>query len=333
MAATLGVVVASAGALAAQPTRTDAPDSVGQATGCEQPYEPWFQASTYPETVPVPSLGEPINYGPEPDTDGDGIPDTIVDAGNGGTYASMTITRGDGVITLTPGTHDYVYLDAYGRPPGDLDGDGRDELIIGVDQQGEQYVLPGATAPGTHAIDDVGIFTDAALNGTVPVGDQDADGKGDVAGSNGAEIEVLSGAEIMAPGPGAAIGPLTSITTYVGSNVTSAILIPGEEPTIITGRVEDGVRLTVHAQPPVELAARNVYTEYTGGVGTIGVYQQDGDTFVSQSASDRSGSSIAIWNLTDPCSRYVAPTEVPTTPAEPEAAPAMPVEGTAGYTG
>ncbi len=330
---TLALVATSGGALAAQPSPPAGHRSAAQATGCEQPYEPWFQAYTYPEQTAVPDLGAPINYGPAPDTDGDGTPDTIVDAGNGGTYTSMTITRGDGVITITPGSHTYVYLDRYGLPPGDLDGDGRDELLIGVDQQGQQYVLPGTTAPGTHAIDDVGIFTDTTLDGTVPVGDQNADGNGDVAGAGASEVQVLSGAEIMAPGPGGTLGPLTALVTYPGSNVTAAVLSPGAVPTIVTGHViSDGVTLTVRSAPPVDLVAHDVHTAYTGGVGTIGVYQHDGATFVSQSASDRSGSSVAVWNLTDPCSRYVALAEG-SAPAEPEATPAAAVDGTAGYTG
>ncbi len=86
--------------------------------------------------------------------------------------------------------------------------------------------------------------------------------------------------------------------------------------------------------------AHAVHTAYTGGVGSIGVYQHDGATFVSQSASDRSGSSVAVWNLTDPCSRYVPPGQVPATPPEPDdttpepaTTPAAAVAGTAGYTG
>jgi hypothetical protein len=343
LAAAATLVGASTSALAAAPARPSAPGSTaqaGQAAGCEQPYEPWFAASTYPAPADVPDLGDPIGIDTsKPDTDGDGTPDTIVDAGNGGTYESMTIARGDGTITLTPGAHDYVYLNSYGPPPGDLDGDGRDELFIGVDQQGQQYILPGTTAPGTHAIDEVGITPGNRSQGDDPVGDQDGDGADDVAYRTTDGFEFLSGVDLMAPGPGGPAGTLDPITTYTGSDLTAAVLADGEAPTIITGaRVGDQTTVTVHGDPPVELTASGLVGEYTGGVGSITVHERDGDILVAVSAGDRGGSSLAVWNLTDPCSRYAGTSTSTTTPTttttDPSgAAPASPVSGAASYTG
>jgi hypothetical protein len=340
------VLVAVAGAAVLVGTATTVigaqPTSPRQAVGCQQPYQPWFSAKTYPEPADVPELGPSIGIDTsKPDTDGDGTPDTIVDAGSGGTYEHLTITRGDGVVEITPGTHDYVYLNGYGPPPGDLDGDGRDELIIGVDQQGEQYILPGTTAPGTHAIDEAGISTGGRTQGNDPVGDQDGDGGDDVIYRTASGFEVLSGAELMAPGPGGTVGALSPIATYDGTDVTAAVLASGEAPTIITGaRVGDETTVTVHSDPPVELTASGMYAEYGGGgVGTITVHRRDGATLVAVTASDRSGSSIAIWNLTDPCSRYMAPNPGLETTSTTKATgggaaqPATPVAGTAGYTG
>ena len=175
------------------------------AAGCTQPYQPWFEATTYPVGDPVPDLGTSLRYTVHaPDTDGDGVADTIVDDTDpaGGVYQSLTITRGDGTITLLPGPgHSYIYLGSYGPQPGDLNGDGRDELVVGVDTVGEQYLLPGTTAPGTHDIAAVGISLDGLSNVSQPVGDQNGDHKADLAFADSSGWSVYSGADLMAPGP------------------------------------------------------------------------------------------------------------------------------------
>ncbi|HEY7938346.1 MAG TPA: hypothetical protein VID05_00860 [Acidimicrobiales bacterium] len=277
---------------------------------CTQPYQPWFQTTTYPVGDPVPDLGTSLRYTVRPpDTDNDGVADTIVDDTDpaGGVYQSLTITRGDGTITLLPGPgHSYIYLSTYGPQPGDLNGDGRDELIVGVDAVGEQYLLPGTTTPGTHDIASVGISLAGLSNVSQPVGDQNGDHRGDLAFPEVSGWSIYSGADLMAPGPGGTVGPPTPIATYSGTDLSAVVLVPGAVPTIITGHpiTDTSVSLTVHGVAPVELTASGVVTEYTGGVGGINAYHHDGQTFVTQQALTRSGSTIAIWDLTDPCSRY-----------------------------
>jgi len=293
----------------------------GATAGCTQPYQPWFQTTTYPVGDPVPDLGPSLYYTVRaPDTDNDGVADTILDDTDpvGGVYQSLTITRGDGTITLLPGPgHSDIYLGSYGPQPGDLNGDGRDEIIVGVDAVGQQYLLPGTTPTGTHDIASVGISLAGLSNVSQPVGDQNGDHKGDLAFPDSSGWSIYSGADLMAPGPGGTVGPPAPIATYTGTDLAAVVLTPGAVPTIITGHpiTDTSVSLTVHGVAPIELTATGVVTEYTGGVGGINAYHHDGQTFVSQEAMTRGGATIAIWNLTDPCSRYgvSTPTTSPTT--------------------
>jgi hypothetical protein len=283
----------------------------------------------------VPDLGENITFTlPDPDTDGDGTPDTIIT----GDYLGVAVQRGDGEVKLRPGDeHDSIYLGGYGPQPGDLDGDGRDDLVIGVDQEGEQYLLPGTTDPGTHQIADVGISLDGFRNTMRPVGDQDGDGADDLAFPSGPvgddQWSVYSGADLMAPGPGGAATPGTPIATYEGTDLAAAVLEPGQSPTILTGEITDPtaptISVTVYTDPSVALVASGVSTEYTGGIGRLEAWNRDGQILVSASASDRSGASLTVWNLTDPCSRFLNAPAAPTAPA----APAAPVQSQARYTG
>ena len=330
--AAAGVLVAtSAGTAPAVPGR-----STGRAqTACAQPYEPWFSAYTYPAPAVVPDLGASIAFdtGP-PDTDGDGKPDVI----GSGDIKKVQITRGDGVITLSPGDqHKYIYLTGYGPQPGDLDGDGRDELIIGVDQQGEQYLLPGTTAPGTYDLPDVAIHFDGLSSSSRPVGDQNGDGSNDVAfpgeiapGKGG--WAVYAGKDLLAPGAGGNLTAPPPVAKYSGENLIAAPLKPGATPTIITGsRYPSTTNITVHASPLIELIARDVLREYTGGPGKLDAFSKGGQAFVTVSASDRSGSSFAVWNVDDPCSRFAAQPAAPTAPNAPT--PAQPVAGSPDFTG
>jgi hypothetical protein len=295
---------------------------------CTQPYQPWFEATTYPTGPVVPDLGTSLLYTVRlPDTDGDGMADTIVDDTDpvGGVYQSLTITRGDGTITLLPGPgHSYIYLGGYSPQPGDLNGDGRDELIVGVDSVGEQYLLPGTVTPGTHDIASVAVSLNGLSNQSVPVGDQNGDHENDLAFLGASGWSVYSGADLLAPGPGGTVGPPTPLATYPGTNLSAATLVPGAAPTIITGHTlsATSVSLTVQESPPIELTATGVFTAYTGGVGGIGAYRRDGQTLITQEADTRGGASIAIWNLSDPCSRYgETPSTVPTTTSAPAPPP------------
>ena len=175
-----------------------------------------------------------------------------------------------------------------------------------------------------------------------PVGDQNGDHRGDLAFPDPGGWSIYSGADLMAPGPGGTVGPPTPIATYSGTDLSAVVLDPGAVPTIITGHpiTDTSVSLTVHGVAPVELTASGVVTEYTGGVGGINAYHHDGQTFVTQQALTRGGSTIAIWNLTDPCSRYgvSSPTTTPmttttSTPSTPSSATTASAAATSDVSG
>jgi hypothetical protein len=328
--AAAALVVTTSALIGSGPGAAQAPPTAA----CPQPYEPWLSTSTYPAQPGLPDLGQSmlVDTGTEPATSGD--------------FDALTITRSNGAITLLPGAnHDIIYLSGYGPQPGDLDGDGLDELIIGVDQQGEQYLLPGDAPSGTHEVDAVAISLAGLSNVSQPVGDQDGDGGIDVAfayadGPSGPHgWRIYAGADLLAPGPGGTVAPPTPIASYPGTDLAAAPLQPGATPSVITARVTapGAVEVLVPGAPGFVLVADGVRTEYARGAGAIGVWDRDGELLISLSAADRGGSWLTVWNLTDPCSRHsfaetVQPVD-PTDPTQAPAAPADPVQGQARYTG
>lgn len=153
------------------------------------------------------------------------------------------------------------------------------------------------------------------------MGDQDGDGNDDVAfpevaqfpdGApelNPAATVVYSGPDLLAPGPGGRLDERpVPLARYQGSSVAVAVLDPAGPPTVITGvRTPDGIdQLTLHGDPQVHLRAEGLLEEYTGGPGTITVTQRGTTRFVVLRSDTRGGSSLAIWNLDDPCSRYAS---------------------------
>lgn len=182
-------------------------------------------------------------------------------------------------------------------------------------------MVPGDLPPGSYLLTDVAVDVSGLPAADNAVGDQDGDGNDDVAfpevaqfpdGApelNPAATVVYSGPDLLAPGPGGRLDERpVPLARYQGSSVAVAVLDPAGPPTVITGvRTPDGIdQLTLHGDPQVHLRAEGLLEEYTGGPGTITVTQRGTTRFVVLRSDTRGGSSLAIWNLDDPCSRYAS---------------------------
>lgn len=158
----------------------------------------------------------PENVGAIPiDTDGSGTPDRVDSTGT--PPDELVIERGDGTVRLTAGIAgaSIVFLGDYRQAPGDLDHDGRDDLILFVDtgeSVGHWYAISGTVTPGNHRVRDVGVL----LPGTaldLGVGPGVLGGVTDHVGGPGTDVlardahgaGLVAGEDLLAPGPGGSL--------------------------------------------------------------------------------------------------------------------------------
>jgi hypothetical protein len=338
----LGAVV-----LAVPATSAPAPDP---STGtCTEPFAPIYASSAYADGVsnrrqlwpdhpvsPPPTDGTDLDaVGPRylagPDTDGDGRGDQVtIDLGTG--EQVMVITRGDGQVRV--GQRGSNLGELTSRPVGDLDGDGRDEVMFlarpadgGEDRI---FVLPGSTETGSHQADDVSIEIPSYF--LYGAGDQ-LDGPGDdllVTDTAEAGSGLVSGREVMAPGAG---GRLTSfpIAEALAGYPAGVFDLGDARPALAT--VEDEGSRSV-----VRLWRDGRATSFaTAGADlgdaflSVSMTRAEGRTYLRAGTGDRGGSTTFTWDVDDPCRALRAPDhqETPSSPAS----PAAPLSGQASYTG
>ena len=266
-----------------------------------------------------------------PDTDGDGVPD-VVDGETG----LVHVRRGDGTVTITrrggtvgtPGGQTWT---------GDLDGDGRDELLVYSTGRTEIHelellLIPGTVAPGVHDPGDVGILLPWQPGSPVwSVGDHDGDGADEVAVAIDGDRygAVVPGAQVLAPGPGGVLdqGSLRSLREVPQETVGVLELTPGVAPVFVTATDTGGdpatrVELQVLTEPPLRLrigavesigsgwGANGRASGYRSGTDRVVVYRFEGG---------RSGyGGEGHWNLDAPC---LAPTATPAPAPAPAAGP------------
>lgn len=331
---------------------------VAQTAGCPSPilplvayeargqYQPVLE-QTYPDQpVAIPDLAASVDLDltrswmlARPDMDGDGKVDQVeIDLSSG--EQVLVVTRGDGVVRVAfPGAN---IGDLTNYPVGDLDADGRDELVFlardAVDGSDRSFVLPGATPVGDHQALDVAIeIPDYRL---VAVGDQ-VDGPGtDVivhepgpAVSGGTIGNVISGQDLMAPGPGHA-ADLTPRAWAVPGMTTAVVDVGDQRPAMVSlGLTADGdgqvrAALTRNGVPTVFATAGPRSRSLFGATAV-----QVGDhRYLLASGVDRGGSSVVIWDLEDPCIGLPPATDRPapstttttTAPAPPGRVPSAP---------
>jgi hypothetical protein len=313
-------------------------------TGCDAPYPASFSAvQPYRSEVEVPYTGTWLGW-PETimDTDGDGETESY---GVGGPEG-LVIDRTTGTLTIS----DAVRLTFGGGEIGDLDGDGRTEIIVATGEPGPTFLIPGATPDGTHAAADVGVLLPETVVGGRTVGDADGDGLSDLmlvdTGPPDGRRPIVAGADLLAPGPGGTFveGDL-ALASYdgidagrVGFGSPRATVITS--PDLLRGAQGDDVTLVVNG---IDGAPRVVLTTAGSGLGLPpgpdlttrnADIVVDGDTMwvVLFVQGDTGDAHIWAWELTDLCGAVVPPT-VPDTTPDPTTPPAAPIRAPAAFTG
>jgi hypothetical protein len=196
---------------------------------------------------------------------------------------------------------------------GDLDGDGHDEMAVISTGEGQYagtqhvIVVPGTIGPGLHDPFSVGVVlpTDAQQGQWIMgVGDVDGDGADDVLMSNGDRLVVVSGRDLMAPGPGGhidvaptpiAVPPpdiagwlsLAPATRPVVARIMNSTLELVTDPTVSL-RIADTIN-----GAPLDLIGNPIVSAYLSSGHRIVVLSTD---------AGRSGiNQRQMWDLDAPC--------------------------------
>jgi hypothetical protein len=121
------------------------------------------------------------------DVDGDGRPDLITVNLNGGSSQAMSVLRNTstlGSISFAPYVDFPGLSTSYDLAIGDLDGDGKLDVVVGSQSGGESVsVFRNTSTPGSITTNSFAPHVDFAAGGwvnTVAIGDLDGDGKPDV---------------------------------------------------------------------------------------------------------------------------------------------------------
>jgi hypothetical protein len=227
----------------------------------------------------------------QPDTDGDGRADAIYQGGDG----ALVLTRGDGDLRLVdprPG----IYIQAW----ADFDGDGRDDLVVGVSLPAGPpaiYLVNGRTPPGTHPLAAVGARIDDDLN---TVSYQDLDGRPGVdllalvGDPRFPDTDVYSGAQLLGRGPGADARGTPPVRRLVGTVAGVAPLSKGAQPETL---------LFVHGpHPAVRFASRPAAVlqspfDPAHRIAQLLVFDEGGARKIGLQVDDR----VAIWPAPPSC--------------------------------
>ena len=196
---------------------------------------------------------------------------------------------------------------------GDLNGDGHDETAVatttGPDDPGNEpiVVVPGTVGSGGHDPLAVGIRlpVDSGQGGSaIGVGDVNGDGADDVAMTSGIQLVVVSGRDLMAPGPGARLDHVPAPIAVVPAGALGWLsLAAGASPVI--GHL-DGDSLELLTTPDITLKLDDAVP--AGATPSVSAYLSGGHRIVVLSSdTGRSGSTEQqMWDLDAPCVVAVA---------------------------
>lgn len=342
-AAGLGAVALTAPATSSQvpATTTGGP--------CAEPFLPLYAAETSADGVsvrrqlwpeqpvsPPPTDGTDLDharprYLAGPDTDGDGRGDQVtIDLGSG--EQVMVITRGDGEVRV--GQRGSNLGDLTSRPVGDLDGDGRDEVMFLVRPAGPGedriFVLPGTTPVGSHQADEVSIEIPSYF--LFGAGDQLEGAGDDLLVTTEAGAGLVSGREVMAPGPGGRIETFPIATSLEG--YPAGVFDLGDARPAVATVESGGSRAVVRlVRDGVETSFATAGKDLGDTFLSVSMSRADGRTYLRAGAGDRGGSLGFTWDVDEPCRALGAGGDGVGPDAGDAPAPAAPVPGQATYTG
>ena len=310
---------------------------VGADTGCDQPFEP-----VYAFYAPPSSFGSSSGVAPTAvssllvsplmlDTDADGAADKVVPSSPTAVTRTVTLTRGDGDVVLTR-------RNGYVVPPvslGDLNADGRSDFTVasGTGDPSANppsgtvlVVIAGPLAPGTYDVTDIGVRMPPAPFVTTGVGDQNADGFDDVAaGTDVIADRIISGPEVLAPGPGGELTSLPPSIVPIQGTIAAAFRLADSGPPALADTIA-GVQLLpagtvavfVHDGDDIAQLATTMplAPNDSGPVGIINAFlDTNGHHIVELKTDSRSGTSQFDWDLdVGPCTSTISTdTSDPTT--------------------
>lgn len=298
------------------------------------------------------------------DTDGDGAADEITGELVGQDQL-VSVRRGDGTVLLSMPGHALASMES--ATVGDLDADGRDELVVlarPVTGGGDRYfVVPGTTSVGDQVLDDVAI--EVRGMGLMGVGDQ-GDGPGadlvvragnvaDPTDPRHRQTLIASGDIAMDGGPGSTARIEPVVEPYEGFPM-SVVDLGDPRPAIISGLPWDDADAASSIRGLVlnrsgdltrfELSERfdsqgddvNGWPpRFTHATAVLYAFPERA-LHLELVGNDRGGSIRAVWSIDDPCAQLpVAGVpegegQVPSRPPAP-ARPAQPTPASPSYTG
>jgi hypothetical protein len=216
------------------------------------------------------------------DTDGDGRPDQV-----GTVPGGITVARTDGTLTLAAAGQDVSLLTW-----GDLDGDGRDDLLLSVDAGPDHQVraVTGRTEPGRRDPRRAGVRVDDELTS---IWLQDLDGRAGAdfvvlhRGNDRSTTDVWSGAAVLGRRPGGDARQLPRARRLRGLVRGVAALAPGGPDETILFEPGRPAALRFASRPRLVLRALGPAAR----VEDLAVFERGGRRWIGLTVDRR----VALW--------------------------------------